>query len=81
MLWCLAKLCSLALVVRGCELGGRMAERGLTGSRVAVVGSGISGLSSAWLLHRWGGWVLSSACLRCECVVCRPQERGPRHPL
>ncbi len=27
----------------------------LPGRRVAVVGSGISGLSAAWLLHRYAG--------------------------
>jgi predicted NAD/FAD-binding protein len=30
---------------------------GVRGKRVAVVGSGITGLSSAWMLHRAGAWV------------------------
>ncbi len=32
----------------------------MEGKRVAVVGSGISGLSAAWLLHRWGTLVAPS---------------------
>lgn len=29
---------------------------------IAVVGSGITGLSAAWLLHRWGGLPSSTDC-------------------
>lgn len=35
--------------------GGSLPCSAMEGKRVAVVGSGIAGLSAAWLLHRWAG--------------------------
>lgn len=35
------------------------------GKRVAVVGSGISGLSAAWLLHRWAGKLVAGSAVAC----------------